>query len=156
MEDLLKYLLIVGIIIVGIVKEVNKNKSKKAPNKRPVPSTPPMDETAPDAVPIPEAWGKMFPSQDIFQPIPIEKPSQKHTQKHKSSPKPKTERKQEISSQFGTIGNRFDMEGQRSTPPSDSHTPHEETSAPDGEFTIHTAEEARRAIIWGEILQRKY
>ena len=24
------------------------------------------------------------------------------------------------------------------------------------DFTIHSAEEARRAIIWGEILQRKY
>lgn len=26
----------------------------------------------------------------------------------------------------------------------------------ENDFTIHSAEEARRAIIWGEILQRKY
>ena len=35
------------------------------------------------------------------------------------------------------------------------NTPHD---SPDNkeDFTIHSAEEARRAIIWGEILQRKY
>lgn len=36
MEDFLKFLLIAGVILVGIFKEVNKNsKSKKAKNKTP-------------------------------------------------------------------------------------------------------------------------
>ena len=39
MEDFLKFLLIAGVILVGIFKEVNKNsKSKKAKNNRPVPA----------------------------------------------------------------------------------------------------------------------
>lgn len=36
-------------------------------------------------------------------------------------------------------------------PPSED-TPHNEES----DFAIHSAEEARKAIIWGEIMQRKY
>lgn len=36
-------------------------------------------------------------------------------------------------------------------PPLDN-TPHNEES----DFAIHSAEEARKAIIWGEIMQRKY
>lgn len=34
--------------------------------------------------------------------------------------------------------------------------PIEEEEDGDSEFSIHSAEEARRAIIWSEILQRKY
>ena len=56
MEDFLKFLLIAGVILVGIFKEVNKNsKSKKAKNKRPVSPMPSPVEVAPDAVPMPEA-----------------------------------------------------------------------------------------------------
>ena len=57
--------------------------------------------------------------------------------------------------------NLFSSEGVRST-----RTQHSSTTPPpqenktkqnrDQSYTIHTAEEARRAIIWSEILQRKY
>ena len=58
MEDFLKFLLIAGVILVGIFKEVNKNsKSKKAKNNRPVPPTPSPVEVAPDATPMPEKPG---------------------------------------------------------------------------------------------------
>ena len=53
MEDFLKFLLIAGVILVGIFKEVNKNKK---PGKRPVSPMPSSDEIKPDAVPMPEAW----------------------------------------------------------------------------------------------------
>ena len=57
MEDFLKFLLIAGVILVGIFKEVSKNnKSKKAQNKRPVPPAPSPVEVDPDAIPIPEFW----------------------------------------------------------------------------------------------------
>ena len=47
MEDFLKFLLIAGVILVGIFKEVNKNsKSKKAKNKRPVSPMPSPVEVA--------------------------------------------------------------------------------------------------------------
>lgn len=59
MEDFLKFLLIAGVILVGIFKEVSKNnKSKKAQNKRPVPPAPSPVEVDPDAIPIPEFWGE--------------------------------------------------------------------------------------------------
>ena len=70
MEDFLKFLLIAGVILVGIFKEVNKNsKSKKAKNKRPVSPMPSPVEVAPDAVPMPEAWGGLvgrFPPQPLL------------------------------------------------------------------------------------------
>ena len=104
MEDFLKFLLIAGVILVGIFKEVNKNsKSKKAKNNRPVPPTPSPVDVAPDATPMPEA------AQD--------------------------ERNSRQGAHYNT-----------------SHDSHDNKE----DFTIHSAEEARRAIIWGEILQRKY
>ena len=67
MEDFLKFLLIAGVILVGIFKEVNKNsKSKKAKNNRPVPPTPSPVEVAPDATPMPEAWGRPRSLEELF------------------------------------------------------------------------------------------
>ena len=72
MEDFLKFLLIAGVILVGIFKEVSKNnKSKKAQNKRPVPPAPSPVEVDPDAIPIPEFWGRGSRTMDeLLQPIP--------------------------------------------------------------------------------------
>ena len=72
MEDFLKFLLIAGVILVGIFKEVSKNnKSKKAQNKRPVPPAPSPVEVDPDAIPIPEFWGRGSRALDeLLQPIP--------------------------------------------------------------------------------------
>ena len=107
MEDFLKFLLIAGVILVGIFKEVNKNsKAKKAKAKHPVPPMSSPVEVNPDAVPIPEAWGSPKSLDELLRPIPREQPASKQFSKE--------------------------------------------------DFTIHSAEEARRAIIWGEILQRKY
>lgn len=56
------------------------------------------------------------------------------------------------------------QEGVRTTPNPRLHNSSDIAAAPlmeeeeigDSEFSIHSAEEARRAIIWSEILQRKY
>lgn len=56
------------------------------------------------------------------------------------------------------------VEGVRTTHNPRSHNSSNTAAAPpvqkeeagDNEFSIHSAEEARRAIIWSEILQRKY
>ena len=56
------------------------------------------------------------------------------------------------------------VEGVRTTHNPRSHNSSNTAAAPptqkeeagDSEFSIHSAEEARRAIIWSEILQRKY
>lgn len=145
MDDILKFLLIAGVILIGVFREANKNKSKKAQNQRPNPSMPPTPEVAPDATPFPEAWGKMFPPQDIFQPVPIEKPAM-------PSPKNKNPKKQAPESRQGIGSCPLTVTDKKSMQLSGT----EECKAAEEDFTIHSAEEARRAIIWGEILQRKY
>ena len=93
MEDFLKFLLIAGVILVGIFKEVNKNsKSKKAKNNRPVPPTPSPVEVAPDATPMPEAWGRPRSLEELFQPIPAEQRTRKpKVRQQESKPKKKKE-----------------------------------------------------------------
>lgn len=144
MDDILKFLLIAGVILIGVFREANKNKSKKAQNQRPNPSMPPTTEAAPDDAPFPQTWGKMFP-QDIFQPVPVEKPAMP-SQKNKTPKKQVPESRQGIGSRPVTMTDRKDIQM------SDT----EERKAVEEDFTIHSAEEARKAIIWGEILQRKY
>lgn len=147
MEDFLKFLLIAGVILVGIFKEVSKNnKSKKTQNKRPVPPTPSPVEVDPDATPIPEFWGRGSKVLDDFlQSIPVEQPA----------PKPTPKKKKEEISVAASIANSS-AQDKRNTKQG-SHYDHPETDNSNQEdFSIHSAEEARRAIIWGEILQRKY
>ena len=147
MEDFLKFLLIAGVILVGIFKEVSKNnKSKKTQNKRPVPPTPSPVEVDPDATPIPEFWGRGSKVLDDFlQSIPVEQPA----------PKPAPKKKKEEISVAASIANSS-AQDKRNTKQG-SHYDHPETDNSNQEdFSIHSVEEARRAIIWGEILQRKY
>ena len=151
MEDFLKFLLIAGVILVGIFKEVSKNnKSKKTQNKRPVPPTPSPVEVDPDATPIPEFWGRGSKVLDDFlQSLPVEQPAPK------PAPKPTKKKKKEEISVAASIANSS-AQDKRNTKQG-SHYDHPETDNSNQEdFSIHSAEEARRAIIWGEILQRKY
>ncbi|UVP34553.1 ferrichrome ABC transporter substrate-binding protein [Bacteroides faecis] len=155
MEDFLKFLLIAGVILVGIFKEVSKNnKSKKTQNKRPVPPTPSPVEVDPDATPIPEFWGRGSKVLDDFlQSLPVEQPAPKPAPK--PTPKPTPKKKKEEISVAASIANSS-AQDKRNTKQG-SHYDHPETDNSNREdFSIHSAEEARRAIIWGEILQRKY
>lgn len=148
MEDFLKFLLLAGVILVGIFKEVSKNnKSKKAQNKRPVPPAPSPVEIDPDATPIPEFWGRGSRALDeLLHPTPIEPPAPK------PAPGPKKKKKEEISV-AASIANSS-AQDKRNTKQG-AHYDHLEPDS-DQDFSIHSVEEARRAIIWGEILQRKY
>ncbi|WP_294473208.1 ferrichrome ABC transporter substrate-binding protein [uncultured Bacteroides sp.] len=151
MEDFLKFLLIAGVILVGIFKEVNKNKSKKTKENRPVPQTPPTVEIDPDAVPLPEAWGRSRTLEDIFQPQTYEQPAPKPAPKPAAKPK----RKKEEISVSASLASSAAQDEKNSRQGSHYNTPHESDDNKE-DFGIHSAEEARKAIIWGEILQRKY
>ncbi|WP_288360538.1 ferrichrome ABC transporter substrate-binding protein [uncultured Bacteroides sp.] len=147
MEDFLKFLLIAGVILVGIFKEVSKNsKSKKATDKRPVPPIPSPTEIEPDAVPMPEAWGKIE--------LPIPKKSSKQASRHAPKQQQQKKKREEVSV-AASLANSAAQDELNSRQGSHFNTPNE-SSDNNGDFTIHSAEEARRAIIWGEILQRKY
>ena len=159
MEDFLKFLLIAGVILVGIFKEVSKNsKSKKATDKRPVPPIPSPTEIEPDAVPMPEAWGRPKSLDELLRPIPVEPPTSKRSSQQASRQTPKQQqqkKKKEEVSVAASLANSAAQDELNSRQGSHYNAPHE-SSDNNEDFTIHSAEEARRAIIWGEILQRKY
>ena len=156
MEDFLKFLLIAGVILVGIFKEVNKNsKSKKAQNKRPVPPMSSPTEIDPDVVPMPEAWGRGKSLDELFPPASSYEPTvAKPISKPVAQPASKSKKKKEEVSVAASLANSAAQDERNTRQGSHYNTPHESPNEQD--FTIHSAEEARRAIIWGEILQRKY
>lgn len=94
MEDFLKFLLIAGVILVGIFKELNKNsKAKKAKAKHPVPPMPSPVEVNPDTAPMPEAWGRPKSLEELFQPILREQPVAKQPSKQQTSKQKKKKKK---------------------------------------------------------------
>ena len=126
MDGILQFLLIVGIIVIGVVKQFKKEAKKNAENRPAMPM--------PDAEsPFPENWnGVPYDGYNPENPGPeVSAPRKKAAKKHKSAPK-----------QPPVCPNTDNM----------SPEPTEASS----QFEIHSAEEARKAIIWGEILQRKY
>lgn len=79
---------------MGIFKEVNKNsKSKKAKNKRPVSPMPSPVEVAPDAVPMPEAWGGPKSLEELFQPNPLKQTPPQQSPKQTAKPAAQQKRK---------------------------------------------------------------
>ena len=146
-DGILQFLLIAGIIVIGIVKQFKKEAKKNADNNPAMPL--PEGEIDEDAMPIPQSWGKTYggyipegPEVETTPAPATKKEYQFSSSKHifggdsaNTSPKPVTAPpKQKIS-----------------PPPSTPQTP-----KADSEYSIHSAEEARKAIIWSEILQRKY
>lgn len=154
MEDILQFLLIIGVILVGVFKEVTKNsKSKKAATQRPVSTIPSPAEIDPDNVPLPEAWGK------IELPLPQESSRQSSKQSSRQifqQQKQQQKKKREEVSVASSLANSAAQDKLNSRQGSHYDIPENGASDSNEDFTIHSAEEARRAIIWGEILQRKY
>ena len=144
---------------MGIFKEVSKNsKSKKATDKRPVPPIPSPTEIEPDVVLMPEAWSRPKSLDELLRPIPVEPPTSKRSSQQASRQTPKQQqqkKKKEEVSVAASLANSAAQDELNSRQGSHYNAPHE-SSDNNEDFTIHSAEEARRAIIWGEILQRKY
>ncbi|WP_294626909.1 ferrichrome ABC transporter substrate-binding protein [uncultured Bacteroides sp.] len=159
MEDFLKFLFIAGVILVGVFKEMNKNsQAKKTTGKRPVSPTPTPGEIAPDAVPVPEPWARPQSPHELLRPIPVEPPAPKRNAR--KAPKqqqhpPKKKKREEVSVAASIANSAAQDELNRRQNPHNG-APHDTAATGNGDFTIHSAEEARRALIWGEILQRKY
>ncbi|MDE5711591.1 hypothetical protein [Bacteroides sp.] len=120
MEDIFKFLLVVGFIAIGIVKQYKKEADKNAKPDAPVPDLTGNDTT----------YGGYIPEGP-----------QKPQKARKAGKKGKAK------AAFQTPGNST-----HSAPPPTEPQESEEAS----EFSIRSAEEARKAIIWSEILQRKY
>ena len=125
MEDVLKFLVIIAVIAVGIVKQYNKEARKKNTTAAPT-GMPPVPEDADTDSPLPPR--RAMPAGEPF--IPHSEPARP------TPPKPRRQARPSAAA----------------TPPQRP----EATEAGEGEYAIRSAEDARRAIVWGEILKRKY
>ncbi len=112
-------------------------------------------EVAPDAVPMPEAWGGPKSLEELFQPKSLQtdatEQSPKQTAKLAAQQKRK-KKKYPFPHPWQTVSRKINEIPDKVL----TITTHTESTDNEHDFTIHSAEEARRAIIWGEILQRKY
>lgn len=127
MEDILKILAVAGILIYEIVRRSRKEDSGQSASLE-------DDQPEPEDMPVPhdesDTACEFTPDEvsETADPLP---------------PPPKPQRKKPQAYQ--------PLPDAPATPP----TP-DTTTAQENEYGIHSAEEARKAIIWGEILRRKY
>ena len=112
MEDIFKFLLVIGIIAVGFVRQAKQEANKKTGGS-PVMPMPDEDSPFPETIITPQKKTKKTEKKHT--------PIQRQPQSHQNT------------------DNAFPEQADASS-----------------EFEIHSVEEARKAIIWGEILQRKY
>ena len=147
MDGILQFLLIAGIIVIGIVKQFKKEAKKNADNKPAMPL--PEEEIDEDAMPIPQGWGKTYGGYIPEGP------------EAEAAPAPTTKKEY----QFSASKHIFGGDSANVSPKDATVSPKQKISPPpsapqtsdtDSDYSIHSAEEARKAIIWSEILQRKY
>lgn len=137
MEDILKFLLVAGVIIIGFVRQARKEARHRVPTSEDENDVPFPHETRP----LPENW------EGIPIPPPSPRPEQTQTRDHKpkQSPKPFIPK--------GRPDNRLHHKQPACRPMQEQQEKPENTAA---DIDIHSAEEVRRGIIWAEILKRKY
>lgn len=129
MEEVLKFLAIIAVIVAGIVSQVRKEAKKNAANTPRVPM-PDAPQQMPDYR-NDDTYGGFIPKgPDPIATHTPKKPKKTSSSRHSSPTPPKP----------------------KETPPEEITQETDDTS----DFNIRSAEEARRAIIWSEILQRKY
>lgn len=151
MDGILQFLIVAGIIVIGIAKQFKKEAKKNAENKPAMPL--PDEEMDNDAMPFPESWGKTYggfiPEGPEEEAEPVFIPNQPR-KKYKSTTS-KTFLPGEPAARASAYSPVVDPNLEVPPPPSVSQNPSTEN-----EYTIHSADEARKAIIWSEILRRKY
>lgn len=140
MEDFFKFLLVMSVIVIGIVKQFKKEAQKNADKKPAMPM--------PDAnFPLPE-----YQDEDTDRNFVREEPETEPEFMHRPSASPnKQPRHQKQSFQSETPAPSPSSINASPPPISD---PQDSDGASD--FGIHSVEEARKAFVWSEILRRKY
>ena len=129
MEDLLKFLLVAATVVIAIVKHVQDNAKKKEAQKPPSPTARPVPPfSAPEEAD--ETYGGYIPAGPAPEPeAPVR-------------PKPVAR-----------------PEGRRTTPQKPLQTAPAPGALPetdDADYQLRSPEDVRRAIVWSEILNRKY
>lgn len=145
MEDIFKFLLVAGIIVVGIIKQFRKEaQSSEAPpvdeNDMPLPH---------EANPLPENWGgETYGGYIPEGPKPEERVQPAPQQRKTSRPEPFIPRRDRQTSSY-----RINPTSQPTAPPAPAG---QEADRAATDFDLQSIEEVRRGIIWAEILNRKY
>lgn len=160
MDDILKFLPVVAIILIGIFNAVKKSQAEKAETKRRMPSTPSAPEADSDASPMIGPWAKML--DELLMPRPVENPTMQPAAQDIPADSGKTKTKNKIKNKKNEVSVEASLansvaQDARNLKDSSSHDDLAQlTDQGTEDFTINSVEEARRAIIWGEVLQRKY
>ncbi|MCI1683766.1 MAG: hypothetical protein LKI39_14620 [Bacteroides sp.] len=139
MDGIVQFLIIAGVIVIGIVKHLKKEADKSVEKK---PDILAKRETSAQKVFIPnyeKKYGGYIPEDTIFEP--------KATVASKN--KSKQEKNKTSSSYHNTT-----VSPPKNTSSSESIASQAPEATPD--FNFHSIEEIRKAVIWSEILQRKY
>lgn len=132
-------LLAAVVFVIKIAKVLQKLQTDEQSQS---PSSDGRKPLKPEVV-LSEPWNTMVPPQEVLRP---ETEASGHTERKRESPRPSTPDPEE----------RKPIQATPSVKDTPHHTPAPESSTTGEDFSIQSAEEARRAIIWGEIIQRKY
>ena len=154
----LKLFLIMAVILIGIFKEVKKA-SKSASTGHPSPIRPTRCLMLRKNLLCPK-----LELPQAFEHVPIPTPLKRNTQEAFPAD---TETESPVVHRRKNKKNRAQHAMPRNESPQAVHQPiappaempaaaDTETAGYEEDFQIRSAEEARKAIIWGEILQRKY
>ncbi|WP_274972603.1 hypothetical protein [Bacteroides fluxus] len=137
MEDVFKFLLVAAVMVIGLVRQFKKEARKDTEGKPfMLPGTNMDDDTCPPYPEQEDTYGGYIPEG----PRTTEQPAEGiFARPAKSNPK------KSATSSYTPV--------QTNPSPPIAETPESNGTS---EYSIHSAEEARRAIIWSEILQRKY
>ena len=137
MEDLLKFLLVAGVIIIGFVKQAKKEARHQTDSPEDEDGMPHPRPTHP----LPESWEGI--------PIPPVQPEERQ---------PKNKKRRQAAQPFIPKSYETQPTAPHTQPaiqtPQTNNRPETEDASPD--IDIRSIEEIRRGIIWSEILQRKY
>lgn len=142
MENLLTILAFVAFVIISMKADKKKNAAKKQPGT-PTPPQPTARQTTPR------------PAKPVTAPRPVAQPfpplrTQQKTEKVKA-PKP-----QKAATPVMNDAQAVSHIHPPVSTPESTHPPIPSVSPPAPDYGIHSDEDLKRAVIWSEILNRKY
>ncbi len=142
MEDIFQYIIVIGIIIAIVVSKIGKQEKKKTAERSKEPVLPPTEEDKKESQ-LPEAWEKWFnlnEEEDV-------KPTQ-------SAPVVVTPKSQNIHEDPNVRKKSAVLTKDIKEKKTVQDSFEQKNSKPD--LQLSSPEEARKAIIYSEILHRKY
>lgn len=156
MEDFLRFAVIAGIILISIVKHFRKNNTK---NPAGIPSDT-QPEIIEEVFPVPPASRTEIPSRrasagkaDAYIP-PHERRAA--TQRAATEKQKATSRQEKLRTFLPGESAGRNAQQSKPTPGNVASKRASTGSKAANDYSISSAEEARKAIIWAEVLQRKY